>query len=94
MDDDVFRRLEHIERSQQELKTADNELTKAVTELTLTVRLMAQTVEALTKATDQNSEIDKRLIKVESAYGALKLIGGGATLSIMGLAITAIFGAK
>lgn len=86
-DQEVYRRLDQLEK-------ADKELTKAVTELTLSVRLMAQSVETLTKATDQNSEIDKRLIKVESAYGALKLLGGGAALSIIGLAVTAIFGAK
>ena len=86
-DQEVYRRLDQLEKT-------DKELTKAVTELTLSVRLMAQSVETLTKATDQNSEIDKRLIKVESAYGALKLLGGGAALSIIGLAVTAIFGAK
>ena len=86
-DQEVYRRLDQLEKT-------DKELTKAVTELTLSVRLMAQSVETLTKATDQNSEIDKRLIKVESAYGALKLLGGGAALSIIGLAVTAVFGAK
>ena len=86
-DQEVYRRLDQLEKT-------DKELTKAVTELTLSVRLMAQSVETLTKATDQNSEIDKRLIKVESAYGALKLLGGGAALSIIGLAVTAIFGAN
>lgn len=86
-DQEVYRRLDQLEKT-------DKELTKAITELTLSVRLMAQSVETLTKATDQNSEIDKRLIKVESAYGALKLLGGGAALSIIGLAVTAIFGAK
>lgn len=83
----VYRRLDQLEQ-------ADRELTKATTELTISVRLMTQAVETLSRATDQNGEMDKRLTRVESAYGALKLLGGGAALSIVGLAVTAIFGAR
>jgi len=74
-------------------------LERALQDLTMDVRLMAQSMETIKDAIQESAqarkdmqELDKRLIKVESAYGALKLLGTGAALSIIGLAVTALFG--
>lgn len=74
-------------------------LERALQDLTMDVRLMAQSMEIIKDAIQESAqarkdmqELDKRLIKVESAYGALKLLGTGAALSIIGLAVTALFG--
>jgi len=83
----------------EKLEESYRGLTLAIHDLTMDVRLMAQSMETIKDAIKENgetrnavAELEKRLIKVESAYGALKLLGTGAALSIIGLAVTAIFG--
>jgi hypothetical protein len=96
--DEIYRRLDKLENVIVDVQTRS---AREISELTIAVRLTAQSVDNLSKIIESHEhlrgelvEIDKRLSRVESGYGALKLLGGGAALSIIGLAVTAIFGAR
>lgn len=90
---------QHIHDRIDRAENRHQALDKSITDLTIQIQVMAEgfaqmqkTLSKLSSLWEDYHTVDKRVANIEQSIKAIQVVAGAVVVSIVGLAVTAIFG--